>query len=175
MNPEHIHAHSETMKTPPVPRKEKFSAILLLLIGTVYLVVWIVSILSETASFLTVNDDKVAISKSELFSHARTIITILLSLVAAVGLFRKRRIGWIFGSAILILFFLICSGGLYQALMLGDIAPIAVAGTAWLTLITGIAILWISSTRARLNVTRPAVLTSLVITILLGLFYFFVQ
>jgi hypothetical protein len=121
------------------------------------------------------SEDKVALSKSELFSHARTLITIVLSLTAGVAIFRKQRIGFILGIAVLVLFLMICSGGLYQALKLGEIPLIAFTGGIWSILLSGIVILLLPGTRRRLQATRPAILISLVITILLGLFYFYVQ
>jgi hypothetical protein len=158
-----------------ISRKEKYSATILLLIGVVYLVLWIISIFSETSSFVTVENDKVAISKSELLSHTRTLLTIVFALGGSFLLFKGHRVGWMLALSVLVLFFLICSGGLYQAIKLREATLLTIAAAVWLILFIGIVLLLLPVTRTKLRITKKVVISGVILAFFLCLFYFFVQ
>jgi len=157
------------------PHYEKFSAILLLVAGFVYLALWLISIFSETTSFINKADDKVSMNLSELLSHIRTVITIGLALGGGFLIFRKRRPGWIMGIVVLILLLIICSGTLYQAIKLKEPILIGVTSTTWLILLLSIVFLLIPSARKKFNITKPTIITATLLASLLAILYFFVQ
>jgi len=164
---------SET--TVRIPRYEKFSAVLLLVAGFIYLALWMISIFSETTSFINMADNKVSMNLSELLSHIRTVITICLALGGGFLIFRNSRPGWIMGIVVLILLLIICSGALYQAFNLKEPIPIAMTATAWLILLLSIIFLTIPSSLKKFNITKTTIITATVLALILVTFYFFVQ
>ena len=160
---------------PHLPRYEKFSAILLLVAGFIYLALWLISIFSETTSFINMKDDKVSMNLAELLSHIRTVITIGLALGGGFLILRKSRPGWIMGIVVLILLLIICSGTFYQAFKLKEPLAIAITATALMILLLSIVFLTIPSALKKFNVTRPTIITAAVLALILATFYFFIQ
>ena len=158
-----------------LPRYEKFSAILLLVAGFVYLALWLISIFSETTSFINMSGDKVSMNLSELLGHIRTVITIGLALGGGFLIFRNSRPGWIMGMVVLILLLIICSGTFYQAFKLKEPILISVTATAWLILLLSMVFLLIPSARKKFNINKPTIIISTVLAFILAMFYFFVQ
>jgi hypothetical protein len=158
-----------------MPRYEKFSAILLLVAGFIYLALWLISIFSETTSFINKSEDKVSMNISELLSHIRTIITIGLALGGGFLIFRNSRTGWVMGIVVLTLLLIICSGACYQAFKLREPIPIAITATAWLILLLSIVFLNIPSSLKKFNITKHTIITAAVLALILATFYFFIQ
>jgi lysylphosphatidylglycerol synthetase-like protein (DUF2156 family) len=157
------------------PRYEKFSASLLLVAGFIYLALWLISIFSETTSFINVADDKVSMNMSELLSHIRTVITIGLALGGGFLILRRSRAGWVMGIIVLILLLIISSGTVYQAIKLKEPALIAIATTCWLILLLSIVFLALPSVRQKFHINKPLTITATLLSFLLAVFYFFVQ
>jgi Ca2+/Na+ antiporter len=155
--------------------QERYVIGLLSLIGIVYLILWLVSIFSDTASFVNIEEDKMSMSVSELLNHIRTLLTIALSLGGAVLLIRGSRLGIATGTSVLSLFVVIVSGGLYQALKLGEFSLVIYAAIAFVILLLGLIFLWIPTTSRRLAVNRNTRVLAVGMSIFFGLFYFFVQ
>jgi lysylphosphatidylglycerol synthetase-like protein (DUF2156 family) len=154
---------------------QKFSAILLLVAGFIYLALWLVSIFSEKTSFINVTDDKVSMKMSEFLSHIRTIITIVLALGGGFLILRKRRAGWIMGMVVLILLLIISGGTCYQAFKLKEPVLIAIATIFWLMILLSIAFLVRPSARQKFNINKTAITIAVSLSVLLATFYFFVQ
>ena len=158
-----------------LPRYEKFSAILLLVAGFIYLALWLISIFSETTSFINISEDKVSMNMSELLSHIRTIITIGLALGGGFLIFRYSRPGWVMGMVVLILLLVICSGTFYQAFKLKEPTAIAITAGGWIILLLSILFLTIPSTLKKFNITKHTIITAAVLALILATFYFFIQ
>jgi hypothetical protein len=114
-------------------------------------------------------------SKSELLSHVRTILTIFFCLTGSILIFRKQSMGLIFGIAVLVLFMIICGGGLYHALLLRDNSLILFASAGTLILLLGLIFLLLPSGRKKLNATRSTLPAGFGLAVVLSLFYFFFQ
>ncbi len=155
--------------------KDRYVIGLLFIIGTVYLVTWLISIFSETGSFVNVEQGNLTMSLSELLNHVRTVLTIIFSLAGAIFLIRGSRSGIVAGTAIFALFLVIVSGGLYQAIQLGEVWLLGYALLAFLILLTGLIFLWLPTTSRRLGVTRKTRMLAVGMSIFLALFYFVVQ
>ena len=155
--------------------KEKYSAILLMTIGLIYLLVWIISIFSETTGFIRIEDDKLSMSKSELLSHVRTLLTIFFCVSGGMLIFRKQKTGLVFGIAVLVLFIIICCGGLYQAIKIQESRLVLFASTGVIILLTGLIFLLLPSVRKKLNANKATLPAGFGLAIALGLFYFFFQ
>jgi hypothetical protein len=154
---------------------ERFSATLILLAGVVFLALWLISIFSERSAIVNVDNDKISLSRSDLLAHLRTVIIIFLSLAGSILIFRKRRAGWMMGTTVLILFLIICSGGLYQAIRLNDATLMFFAGFAWLILFFSLILLIVSPVRRKYGINAGTFRLTFILAAMLGLFYFFVQ
>ena len=157
------------------PRYEKFSAILLLVAGFVYLALWLISIFSETTPSIYITDDKVSMKMSELLSHIRTLITIGLALGGGFLILRRKPAGWVMGMVVLILLLVISSGTVYQSLKLEEPALIAIAATCWLIILLSIILLILPATRRKFRLNQANIITASILSLVLAMFYFFVQ
>lgn len=72
-----------------------YPAVLLLVIGVVYLLLKIGSAISQPASFFIFNDENRRISTAELINEARTYIFIILGISGGILLLRQRPAGWV--------------------------------------------------------------------------------
>jgi hypothetical protein len=155
--------------------REKYSSTLLLLIGIVYLFVWILSFFTGTSEIHSVDADKLVMSKSELLTHFRTLLTILFSLAGSYLFFRKKRLGWMLGFAVLLVFLTIAGGGLYQVILMGEPVAVAVVISGLLLLLTAFLFLLLPKTRRKFRITPSVFLMAFGFAILLGIFYFLFQ
>ncbi|RYG00804.1 MAG: hypothetical protein EOO02_14120 [Chitinophagaceae bacterium] len=170
-----------TQSTAVVPQparlhlREKYSAIILLIIGVVYLAVWLISIFSETTGFVQVNEKQISMNTAELLNHIRTLLIIIFSIGGGFGLFRLRRFGWILANVIFLLFLTIVSGGIYQALKLADTTLIVIACTGATVLLLAVIFLWLPSARLRLSITRSDMITAAALSVVMTAFYLLAQ
>lgn len=156
--------------------REKFSAILVLLIGVLFLILQITDYLSSKANAFLVKEDTILINRSELFSQLRTLLTILLCIGGGILLFKKRRIGWVIGLGLLILFLAIACAGLIQLAIVNtfDLGFIILAGCA-VVLLLAILSLIARSTREKYRVGKKTFLPALVFLIVIAAVYLFLQ
>jgi hypothetical protein len=155
--------------------KEKYSSFLLLLLGIVYLVLWLISFLSETSGPVKLEGDKLTMSRSELLNHTRTFLTIAFSIPGSLLLLKRHRIGWILGLPVYLVFLGIVSGGVYQAVILREPVFIMIAAIGWIILFVGLIFLILKHARTIFRVTRFALATTLLLAGLLAAFYFVFQ
>ncbi len=153
----------------------KFSAILLLIIGVVYLLVWLVSVFSETTGFVQMDDKRISMNTAEFLNHLRTILIIVFSVAGSLALFKLRKSGWVMANAVFLLFLTIVSGGFYQAIKLGDTTLIAIAGSGILVLLAALVFLWLPAARMRLAVTRSTMFIAVALSAGTIAFYLFLQ
>lgn len=92
--------------------KEKFAAIIVLLIGILYLANQVMNIVSSKTSAIYSEGDKWLIRKSELISDVKTYITIILAITGGILLFKKKQWGWIMSVPILMLVAVFMGSGL---------------------------------------------------------------
>ena len=152
--------------------KEVYTACLILLIGTIYLAAQADSFFSIGST--TVKGDTIQLSKNELLSHTRTIVTIILCFVGGILLFRKRRNGWIVSLAVLFLLLSIAVG-----IFLSNITDLNTAGMLFavgiLMLLMATIFLLQKGTRQRFQVGMSSYLVMIVLFAALALFYFVLQ
>ena len=152
--------------------KEIFSASLVLLIGIIYLAAQAGSLFSIGST--TVKGDTIQLSKNELFSHVRSLLTILLCLSGGIFLLKIKRTGWIISQAILLLLLTITCGILFSNL--GEIKSSLLFLTGGiLLLLTAFIFLLQRQTRKKFMIGRKSYFAvAIVFGILVG-FYFFLQ
>ena len=140
---------------PSLNWREKVAAWLLIVIGAIYLGLWLFStFLHERNLDTSPSSDIITISKDELNYHFRTIITFGTCLLGGIQLLRKKKIGWVLSFIMLIIFTIICGGGLYQAIKTEELGLAGIAGSGILVLLFWLVNLLLPTTRRRLGVGK---------------------
>lgn len=154
--------------------KEKFVAFLLLLVGTIFLISWIVSISSEIRR--PSEAGMISLRTSDLMTHIRSIATFLVALSGGLLLLKKRTFGWVLSLSVLLLFATIVTGILLAAVERKTIDPAFIIGIAALAvLITAMIFLFLKPTRQKFRIDAMNYITAIVLFILLSILYFLLQ
>lgn len=139
----------------PTTWREKIPAWLLIVIGSIYLALWVFStFLHERNLDTSPGSDKITISKDELIYHFRTMITFGSCLLGGIQLLRGKKIGWILSLIMLVIFSIICGGGLYQAITTQEAGLMAISGAGILVLLFLIVSLLFPSALRRLGIGK---------------------
>ena len=157
-------------------RKIKYVAFLLFLMGTLYLVLQVLSMITAQSRSSSIRGEMIHLSKNEFFSDLRTLLTILFCLAGGIFLWRNKRIGWILGSAVLFLFTIIIAGILLSAARMNIFDASFIIGIlSLLLLISAFIILWLKETRQQLLVTGKTYMQMIFLVLFLAVFYFWLQ
>lgn len=152
-------------------RKEIFSATLVLIIGIIYLAAQADSFFSIGST--TVKGDTIQLSKNELFSHVRSIVTIVFCIMGGILLLRIKRLGWILSQSMLLLFLTIASG--VYLTNYGELMALPFLFGAMLLLITAFIFLLQKQTRKKFMIGRDSYLAVVIVFAILAVLYFFLQ
>lgn len=153
--------------------REKFAAYLLLIVGILYLALWFVSIFSGVSNRSTSGqEDKIIISKSEMLSNIRTIISFSVFLLAGILLLKKQRLGWIMGLSIILIYIIISTGILVQLIGSDENFVAGVLGFGLVLLVCSFIFLLPASTQKKFMVSRNSYLLTIGFSALLGIIYF---
>lgn len=157
---------------PKPERKEIYSATLLLLVGTIYLVAQAGSFFSTGSVYI--EGDVIKLSKNELLSHLRTIITILLCFSGGILLLRIKRAGWIISQSLFLLLLAILVGILVSNFS-GLSGSMLVLTGGIVLLLLAILFLFQKQTREKFMITGKHTLSAIILFLALAAFYFFLQ
>ena len=152
--------------------KEIYAACLILLIGIVYLAAQTDALFSIGST--TVKGDTIQLSKNEMLSHFRSILTIIFCLSGGILLLKRKRAGWIISQSILLLLLTIASGILisnFKALNILNIVLIA----GMLLLFLAILFLVQKQTRQNFMITAKSYVSVFILFAILAVFYFLLQ
>jgi len=152
--------------------KEIYVECLVLFVGIVYLLAQIDSLFSIGST--TVTGDTVQISKNEILSHVRSIITIFFCFAGGILLIKHRRTGWILSQAILLLLLTILSGIFFSNISFLNISAIILVIGMFLLLLA-IYFLVGKDTRQKFSITWKSYLLVLLLFASLAAFYFLLQ
>ena len=156
--------------------REKYAAYLLAFLGTIVLLMQIMSFLSSAPRTTSVEGDMLRVSKSELLSYLRTVITIILSYAGATLLFRKKHVGWIIGFAMLLLFTGILSALLFSLLRTENFSySLLMLIAAICIVLMGVIFLLLKETRQKFMAGKKSFLLAIALSILLVAVYFGLQ
>lgn len=156
--------------------REKFAAILVLLIGILYLLWQVIDLSSTKSSAYMVKDDAILINKGELFIHIRSLLTILLGFAGGIFLWKGRTAGWMLSVPLLILFLVFAAGGLVELTKMRTFDAIFIFLTVCVALLLlAVVFLFLPSARSTYRVGRITYLTTLVFLLILAAVYFFLQ
>ena len=152
--------------------KEIYAASLVLLIGSIYLAAQADALFSIGST--TVKGDIIQVSRNEMLSHLRSILTIILCFSGGILLLKIRRTGWIISLSILILLITIAAG-----IFFSNISGLNVSGVALIfgigLLLLAIVFLLQSRAREKFSVTKKSFVSVFVLFAVLVFFYFVLQ
>lgn len=128
---------------------------ILLLAGSFYLFLQIVSILQNGYSIIRSSGESISVNKTEILYETRTWLTIILCFTGAITYFRLKKIGWIIAFAILLLFITISCGAIYTLFKLEmiDLSSYFLGLMSILILFSFISLLT-KSTRAKFDIQK---------------------
>ena len=152
--------------------KEIYTACLILLIGSIYLAAQAGAWFAIGST--TIRGDVIQLSKNEMLSHLRTIITIILCLTGGILLLKGKKAGWIISLSILFLLLTIASGIFVSNIGgLNTSAGVLIFGICLILL--GIIFLIHRQTRQRFMISSKTYVPVVVLFAALAIFYFFLQ
>ena len=155
--------------------REKYAGILVLIIGIIYLLLQVIDFLSSKSNAYAIKDGAVQITTSELLNHARTILTIILSITGGLLLLKGKRAGWVIGVPILLLLTLIAGGILFANFKILDTLNKSVGITGVVILLLAVLFLLLPSARIKYKVGKRTYLPTFILLIALAAMYFFLQ
>jgi hypothetical protein len=150
-----------------------YPAILLLLIGVVYLLLKIASAISNPASFFVFSDENRRISSAELISEARTYIFIVLGIAGGILLLRLRPAGWLIAVPYFIVYSIIATWWSILAFQLQMLPELLHAVLLFSSLALALYALNRREAYARYQVSRRILGIATVLLIVLGYVIFF--
>jgi hypothetical protein len=152
--------------------KEIYVAGLILLIGLVYLAAQADALFSIGST--RVKGDMIQLSKNEMLSHLRTILTIVLCFSGGILLLKIKRAGWVISQSILLLLLTIASAILISNITVLNTSGIVLVGGIVLLLL-GIIFLLQKQTLQKFGVTQKSYLSVLILFGMLAGIYFLLQ
>lgn len=156
--------------------REKIPAIVLLVIGLFFLLAQVADFISSKTDRLTVEKNQVSIRLDQLLVDIKTYLIIALALLAAIFLFRLKRIGWVIGLPVLIWYLALSANGIYMSLSLGEPGFVLILLIATvLILVTAIALLSLKNVREKLRVDRKTYLPTLLLLMAIVAMHFFLK
>lgn len=169
----------ETQQTqPPVLQlswREKFAGLLILVIGIIYLLWQVIDLLSSKSGAYAVKEGALQISTSELFTHIRSVFTILLALAGGWLLLKGKRAGWVISVPLLLLLLAIATGIMIAGYSLTNTTNKIAGGVIVLILLLALLFLLLPSARIKYRVGKRTYLPTLFLLLLLVGLYFFLQ
>lgn len=152
--------------------KEIYTASLILLIGVIYLAAQADALFSIGST--RIKGDMIQLSKNEMLSHFRSILTIVLCFSGGILLLKTKTAGWVISQSILLLLVTIASG-IYISNITGlNISGVVLVGGIVLLLLAIIFLLQ-KQTLQRFGITRKSYLSVLILFAVLTVFYFLLQ
>lgn len=152
--------------------KEIYSASLILLIGTIYLAAQADAIFSIGST--TVKGDTIQVSRNEMLSHLRSILTIILCFSGGILLLKIRKAGWVISLSILLLLLAVATGIFLSNIRGLNLSAVVLIAGIFLLLVA-IVFLLQSRSRKKFLVTKKSFLSVFVLFAVLVLFYFVMQ
>jgi hypothetical protein len=157
--------------------REKYAGMLVLLIGIVFLLMQIASLMSNTSNPYSIQNGSLVIDKNELYSDVRTYSIIITGILAGWLLLKSKLAGWVLSLPILMFVTaVLCIKTIEQLLKTkkADTSLIA-PGVGMLMLLLAIVFLFLPSARKKYRVSKGVVLLTLLLFAALGGAYIFLQ
>lgn len=159
----------------PLSWREKFAGIFILVLGLIFLVLFVLELSTSRSSDVTSNADAIMVSKAALYRHIRNITSILIALVGAMGLLRQKQIGWMLSVPFLLIIGVIAGYFFYLTLVTGMAMMSIAPGIALLLVILSLLFLLLPSAREKYRVSSKTILPTLVFLLAIGAIFFLLQ
>jgi hypothetical protein len=146
---------------------------ILVVFGLIYLVLQSIALITAWSRTSSATEDFILLNKSELYADIRTLVTIGLAIASGILLFRRKKLGWVFGIPVLLLFIIILAGILYTANAVGESGTALIIGGSIECLLL-VAFMFLLSRPAieYLQVKRGHVIGAIVLSaVLLGMYF----
>lgn len=154
--------------------REYAVAILLLLIGAVYLILQMISVFRGDGNALSTDQESIHLNKYALLNEIRTYLTIGSCIAGAILLIRQQRWGWILCLSMLLLFLVIAVSGFITVKSIGyDLGTLLLIGSG--TLMMAFELVLLLTLAKKFNLERRHWLLSLGYCGLIAGFYFLLQ
>lgn len=153
--------------------KEKFAAIMVLMIGIGYLLLTVVGFISSKTNTISVTEDSLQISKDELISNIRSFLYILLGLSGGLLLLARKRIGWIIAIPLLLIIVFLNGYGIYFSVLMGQVNfMLYVLGFTLLLFLLSLLFLLLPGARKKYRVSRKTMVPTLLVLSIIIVLYF---
>lgn len=164
----------------PEPEKlgwrEKYAAMIIVLIGLFYLFLQVTNMVSSKAPKLDITTEKLVISRAELISDLKTWTYVLLGLGGGILLLLRKQLGWIFSVTLLVQLLIIFSGVVIDNAAIGlNALLLFFIGFSALILLSALVFLLLPAARVKYKVSRKTILPTLVFLTLTVLMFFFLK
>lgn len=159
----------------PLSWREKFAGILVLLIGFFYLLWLVIDFLSSKSDAYSMKEGAVHISTSELYTHIRSMLSILLAFVGGWLLLRGKKAGWVISVTLLLLLNIIAAGIMIAGFTITDNLNKIIGGSVVFLLLLALVFLLLPSALKKYKVNGRTWAAALTLLILLVGLYFFLQ
>jgi hypothetical protein len=155
--------------------KDRTVAFILILLGIIFLVLQIISIVSSRADAYSIHEKDIVLSRTDLTNDLRIYVTIAGSLAGGILLLLKKRWGWILSQPIMLLFLGLSVAAVYSACQGGQKMPLALALAGTAIVLLCVLHLFMPATLKKFRTGKPAWLPALVFLAILILLYFVLQ
>lgn len=156
--------------------KEKYAALIVLLVGIFYLLLQVSNMLSSKAPKIDVTTEKLVISRAELISDLKTWLYVVLGIGGSILLLFRKKAGWIFAITLLVQLLIIFTGVVIDnaAIGLNGLLLFFICFSA-LILISALIFLLLPGALQKYKVSRKTILPTLVFLTLTVLVFFFLK
>jgi hypothetical protein len=157
--------------------REKYSGILVLLIGIIFLIMQLASLLSNTSHPYAIQNGALVINKNEFLSDLKAYSLILAGIIAGWCLLKGKRLGWMLGLPILLFITaVIGTMAVESALKLKKFDnSLTGFGVGIFLMALAVIFLLLPSARQKYRVSKGIAFLTLLLFIGLGGAYFFLQ
>jgi hypothetical protein len=157
--------------------REKYAGFLVLLIGIIYLIMQLASLMSNTSHPYAMQNGALVINKNELLSDLKAWSLILAGIIAGWCLLKGKRLGWMLGLPILLFITLVVGTmTVEQALKLKKFDnSLSGFGVGIFLVALAIVFLLLPSARQKYRVSKGIAFLTLLLFIGLGGAYYFLQ
>lgn len=157
--------------------REKYAGMLVLLIGIIFLLMQVASLMSNTSHPYSFQNGSLVIDKNELYSDVRTYSIIITGILAGWLLLKSKRTGWVLSMPILLFVTaVVCIKTVEQLLKTKKADNSLIApGVGILLLLLAIIFLFLPAARKKYRVSKGVVLLTLLLFAALGGVYIFLQ
>lgn len=157
--------------------KEKYAGILVLLIGIIFLLVEMASILSDTSKTFSTNQGALIINKNAFFSDVKAWIVIIMALAAGPLLLKNKTTGWVLGLPVLMFFAaVLVAASIEQIIKTGKFDVMqAIPFIGLFLLVMAILFLFSKQSRKNYRVSKYNVLLTLLLFVAVSSMFAFLQ